>query len=58
VDATRRLLDVWTPRGLQEPTAELVRDVLSRAVAGCFDCCLLEETTIGFPMRMMPMWSG
>ncbi len=28
--------------------------VFTRAVAGCLDCCLLEETTIDFPIRIMP----
>src|ERR1019366_8264443 len=28
----------------------------TRAVAGCCDCCLLEETTFASPIRMMPMW--
>ena len=30
----------------------------ARAVVGRSDCCLLEETTFGFHIRMMPMWSG
>src|SRR5437899_2906111 len=30
----------------------------ARAVAGCGDCCLLEQTIIDFSIRMMPMWSG
>ena len=29
-----------------------------RAVAGCSICCLPKETTIGFHIRMMPMWDA
>lgn len=31
---------------------------LPRAVVGRCDCRLLEKTTFGFPIRMMPMWSS
>ena len=32
--------------------------MLPRAVASRRDCCLLEQTTNDFSIRMMPTWSG
>src|SRR5271165_35648 len=43
--------DSGTPR-----TGRHVACFPARAVAGCYICCLPEETTIGFHIRMMPMW--
>jgi hypothetical protein len=45
---------VWTPHGLQNDT----RCALTRAVVGDCDCCLLEETTFGFPIRRVPTTQG
>jgi hypothetical protein len=39
------------PRGPRSHNREQVHGVLSRAVAGCDDCCLLEQTNNGFLYR-------
>src|SRR5665647_1164491 len=50
---------VWTPRGLQDSTLGTgTWRAFTRAVASCSDCCLLEETTMDFLIRMMPMWKS
>ena len=59
----------WTPRGgfwasglhadSRTPrTCWHVACFPARAVAGCSICCLPKETTIGFHIRMMPMWDA
>ena len=59
----------WTPRasflafGLHAdsgtpPRWTGTRRAFTRAVAGCGDCCLLEQTTTDFSIRMMPKRSG
>src|ERR1035437_719611 len=51
-------LGVWTPRGLQDSTPGTgTWRAFTRAVVGCSNCCLLEETTNAFLIRMMPMWN-
>jgi len=52
MDATRAYLLVWTPNGLRDSTPMIGKtDALSRAVASCSDCCLLEKKTIDSPIR-------
>jgi hypothetical protein len=50
---------VWTPRGLRDSTPGTgTWRAFLRAVAGCSICCLPKETTIGFHIRMVPMWDA
>ena len=57
MDATGRLLGVWTPRGLQDST--LARGVPSRARlrAVLIVVCWRRQHFVSF-IRRMPMWSG
>ena len=53
----------WTPRGSTTRTPDPqqgtgTRRAFARAVAGCDDCCLLEQTTTDFYIRRMPKWNA
>jgi adenylate kinase len=51
-------VDEWLINQLPQWRTEGNIVVDSHPVSAPFKCCLLETTTIDFPIRMLPMWDG